>query len=49
MDLGLSRFTVFGDTGDATVLRAPRYVPEVPDEQEVSMTRLVSARLANEG
>ena len=36
MDLGLSRFTVFGDTGDATVLRAPMYVPEVPDEQEVA-------------
>ena len=36
MDLGLSRFTVFGDTGDAMVLRAPMYVPEVPDEQEVA-------------
>ena len=24
------------DTGDATVLRAPTYVPEVPDEQEVA-------------
>ena len=25
-----------GDTGDATVLRAPTYVPELPDEQEVA-------------
>ncbi|MCY4398859.1 MAG: hypothetical protein OXE96_05860 [Gemmatimonadetes bacterium] len=25
-----------GDTGDATVLRAPTYVPQVPDEQEVA-------------
>ena len=25
-----------GDTGDATVLRAPMYVPELPDEQEVA-------------
>ena len=25
-----------GDTGDATVLRAPTYVPELPDEREVA-------------
>lgn len=25
-----------GDTGDATVLRAPTYVPELPDEQEAA-------------
>ena len=25
-----------GDTGDATVLRAPTYVPQLPDEQEVA-------------
>ena len=25
-----------GDTGDATVLRAPAYVPQLPDEQEVA-------------
>ena len=25
-----------GDTGDATVLRAPTYIPELPDEREVA-------------